>query len=107
VCSRILSLFLASRFSLLASEMVSIYTCEAAGVTDTSLNRCGFYFRGNSLLMYALSHKYVYNFHLDNDAFTALIVAETLPPSRCLAMDARSDSDIPAFRRHVTIFFFK
>jgi hypothetical protein len=26
-------------------------------------------------------------------------------PSRCLAMDARSDSDIPAFRRHATLLY--
>jgi hypothetical protein len=53
--------------------------------------------------MYALSRERVYNCHPDNDALTALIVAETWLPSHCLAMDARSDSDIPAFRQHVTI----
>jgi hypothetical protein len=26
--------------------------------------------------------------------------------SRCLAMDTRSDSDIPAFRRHATIYIY-
>jgi hypothetical protein len=31
-------------------------------------------------------------------------VAETSLPSRWLAMDVSSDSDIPAFRRHVTMF---
>jgi hypothetical protein len=44
--------------------------------------------------MYALSHEHVC--HPDNDA-------EPWIPSRCLTMDARSDSDILAFRRQVTI----
>jgi hypothetical protein len=54
--------------------------------------------------MYALSRELVS--HLDNDAFTTLIVAETWLPNRCLAMDARSDSDIPAFKRHVAILIY-
>jgi hypothetical protein len=32
------------------------------------------------------------------------VVEETWLPIRCLAMDARSDSDIPSFRRNVTIY---
>jgi hypothetical protein len=38
----------------------------------------------------------VFNYYPDNDAGTCL-------PSRCLAMDARSDTDIPAFRRYATL----
>jgi hypothetical protein len=38
----------------------------------------------------------VFNCHPENDGGTWL-------SSRCLAMDARSDADIPAFRRHATI----
>jgi hypothetical protein len=42
-------------------------------------------------------------------AWTCLIVAQITMqkpwlPSRCLTMDARSDSDILAFRRHATIY---
>jgi hypothetical protein len=40
--------------------------------------------------MYALLCERVYNCHLDNDTITWL-------QSRCLEMDCRSDSDIPAF----------
>jgi hypothetical protein len=32
------------------------------------------------------------------------MVKEPWLPSRCLAMDVRSDSDIPAFRRHATMY---
>jgi hypothetical protein len=32
------------------------------------------------------------------------MIQETWLPSRCLAMDVRSDSDNPAFRRHATLF---
>jgi hypothetical protein len=45
-------------------------------------------------VMYALSRERVY--YPDNDAGMWL-------PSRCLAMDARSDSDIPVFRLYATI----
>jgi hypothetical protein len=38
----------------------------------------------------------MFNYHPDNDA-------EPWLPNRCLAMDARSDSDIQTFRRHTTI----
>jgi hypothetical protein len=69
VCRRMLSSL--PHFSLLASELVSIYACWAAGVADTSLNSPGFHFRGNNLPMYALSRERVYNYHPDNDAFTA------------------------------------
>jgi hypothetical protein len=34
------------------------------------------------------------------------VVAETCFSSSCLAMDISSDSTIPAFRRHVTIFYY-
>jgi hypothetical protein len=37
----------------------------------------------------------LFNRHPDN-------AAETWIPSRCLTMDARSDSDILAFKRHAT-----
>jgi hypothetical protein len=46
--------------------------------------------------MYAQSHERVC--YPDNDAGIWL-------PSRCLAMDARSESDIPAFRRYSTIIY--
>jgi hypothetical protein len=48
--------------------------------------------------MYALSREYVC--HPDNDA-------EPWIPSRCLTMDPRSDSDIPAFWRQATVFPFR
>jgi hypothetical protein len=53
----------------------------------------GFHFRGNCLLC-TRCRVNVFNCHPDNDPFTALVVAETWLPSRCLAMDARSCHNI-------------
>jgi hypothetical protein len=67
----------------------------ASGFQTTVLYMLSRY-QGYAINWYALSRD-GFNYYPDNDAGMWL-------PSRCLAMDTRSDSDIPAFMRYATIF---
>jgi hypothetical protein len=98
-------LLLCSLSSLL--HFWTLYLCWSDCLQDTFLKGSVSRFHGNSLPIYALSRECVYNCHPDNDAFTALTVAESLLSSRCIATDASvvfSDCALPAFRPRVTIY---
>jgi hypothetical protein len=52
-----------------------VFDATVASVLPLELDQFYICYLGNSLPMYALSRERIYNYHLYNDAYTAVIVA--------------------------------
>jgi hypothetical protein len=99
--------------SEICSLMHSVFICFAYRLGDTESNSSSYHCQENDpafalrINVYlAVVIKTCLQWSPSNAVSTAVIVAETWLPSRCLAMDARSDFDIPTYvARHSFIKF--